>query len=54
MPLNWAWKYGADKWSQEKREQFAKNSRNLVAVEAFLNRRRESKVLMFGCHRLNN
>lgn len=43
VPLSWAWKHGADNWSQEKREQFANDPRNLVAVEASLNRQKGDK-----------
>lgn len=45
VPLSWAWKHGADKWSQEKREQFANDERNLVAVEASVNRSKGDKGL---------
>lgn len=45
VPLSWAWKHGADKWSQEKRERFANDQRNLVAVEASLNRQKGDKGL---------
>lgn len=40
-PLSFAWQHGADKWSQEKREQFANDPTNLVAVEASLNRQKK-------------
>lgn len=43
VPLSWAWKYGANKWTQEKREQFANDPRNLIAVEASLNRQKGDK-----------
>lgn len=45
VPLKWAWDHGADKWSQEKREQFANDRVNLVAVEASLNRSKGAKGL---------
>jgi hypothetical protein len=45
VPLSWAWKHGADKWNQNKREQFANDERNLVAVEASLNRQKGDKGL---------
>jgi hypothetical protein len=45
VPLKWAWEHGADKWSQEKREQFANDPVNLVAVEASLNRSKGAKGL---------
>lgn len=38
VPLKWAWEHGADSWSQEKRETFANDLRNLWPVEASLNR----------------
>lgn len=38
VPLRWAWEHGADDWSQEKRETFANDLRNLWPVEASLNR----------------
>lgn len=37
-PLKFAWTYGAEKWSEEKRVQFANDPDNLLAVEASLNR----------------
>ncbi|WP_407695840.1 GmrSD restriction endonuclease domain-containing protein [Shewanella avicenniae] len=40
-----AWQHGADKWSQDRREQFANDQRNLVAVEASLNRSKGDKGL---------
>lgn len=43
VPLSWAWKHGATAWSQSKREQFANDERNLVAVEASLNRQKGDK-----------
>ncbi|WP_212652715.1 HNH endonuclease family protein [Marinomonas sp. CT5] len=45
VPLKWAWDNGADKWSKEKREQFANDPVNLVAVEASLNRQKGAKGL---------
>ncbi|MCH1918018.1 HNH endonuclease family protein [Shewanella sp. A3A] len=45
VPLSWAWQHGADKWSQDRREQFANDQRNLVAVEASLNRSKGDKGL---------
>lgn len=45
VPLKWAWERGADKWSTEKREQFANDPANLVAVEATLNRSKGAKGL---------
>lgn len=45
VPLKWAWDHGADKWTEEKREQFANDPVNLVAVEASLNRSKGAKGL---------
>jgi hypothetical protein len=45
VPLKWAWDNGADKWSKEKRERFANDPANLVAVEASLNRQKGAKGL---------
>lgn len=38
VPLAWAWGRGAQAWNAEKREQFANDQRNLLPVEASLNR----------------
>jgi len=38
VPLAWSWDRGASGWSKEKRERFANDQTNLVAVEASLNR----------------
>lgn len=38
VPMKWAWEHGADAWTQEKRETFANDLRNLWPVEASLNR----------------
>ena len=43
VPLKWAWDHGAKSWSQSKRKQFANDERNLVAVEASLNRQKGGK-----------
>lgn len=43
IPLKWAWDNGADKWSSEKREQFANDERNLFAVDASANRSKGAK-----------
>lgn len=45
VPLSWAWKHGADQWTRDKREQFANDPRNLVAVGASLNRSKGDKGL---------
>lgn len=38
VPLNAAWDCGADKWPQERREQFANDPENLLLVSASANR----------------
>lgn len=38
VPLAWSWDRGANKWSDEKRLQFANDPVNLLPVEASLNR----------------
>lgn len=43
VPLKWAWKHGADKWSDSKREQFANDPANLISVELSLNRQKGAK-----------
>lgn len=43
VPLKWAWKRGADKWSDQKREQFANDPANLISVELSLNRQKGAK-----------
>lgn len=40
VPLKWAWDHGASHWSQDKREAFANDPRNLLVVEASLNRQK--------------
>lgn len=45
VPLKWAWDHGANEWSKEKREKFANDPVNLVAVEASLNRQKGAKGL---------
>lgn len=40
VPLKWAWDHGADRWSKEKRVQFANDEANLFAVEASVNRQK--------------
>mgnify|MGYP003626930522 FL=1 len=45
VPLKWAWDHGADKWTKSKREKFANDPINLVAVEASLNRQKGAKGL---------
>ncbi|MGQ7299758.1 HNH endonuclease family protein [Marinobacter nauticus] len=43
VPLKWAWEHGADQWTRYKREQFANDPRNLLAVESSLNRSKGAK-----------
>jgi hypothetical protein len=38
VPLAWAWERGAHAWSEERRERFANDPRNLFAVDASANR----------------
>jgi len=45
VPLKWAWEHGASQWSKEKRISFANDPRNLVSVEASLNRQKGAKGL---------
>ena len=43
IPLSWAWSHGANAWTQEHRESFASDERNLLVVEASLNRQKSDK-----------
>lgn len=43
VPLKWAWQHGANKWTDEKREQFANDPANLISVELSLNRQKGAK-----------
>ena len=43
VPLKWAWDHGADKWSDQKREQIANDEMNLFAVQASVNRQKGAK-----------
>jgi hypothetical protein len=43
VPLSWAWKHGAHKWSKDKRVKFANAPANLLSVEARLNRQKGDK-----------
>jgi hypothetical protein len=43
VPLSWAWKHGAHKWSKDKRVKFANAPANLISVEARLNRQKGDK-----------
>jgi endonuclease I len=43
VPLSWAWKHGADTWSESKRVKFANDPANLISVEASLNRQKGDK-----------
>lgn len=43
VPLAWAWERGATNWSKAKRERFANDPKNLLPVEASLNRSKGAK-----------
>lgn len=43
VPLAWAWDRGADKWDKKRRISFANDPRNLIVVEASLNRSKGAK-----------
>lgn len=43
VPLRWAWEQGANDWSEQRREQFANDPRNLWPVELSLNRSKGAK-----------
>jgi len=43
IPLKEAWESGASKWTDTKREAFANDYENLIAVESSLNRQKSSK-----------
>lgn len=43
VPLKFAWIYGAEKWTKDKRIQFANDPANLLSVEASLNRQKGAK-----------
>ena len=43
VPLKEAWESGADKWTAEKRKQFANDYDNLIAVDRSLNRQKGAK-----------
>jgi hypothetical protein len=45
VPLYWAWHRGANKWSKERRVEFANAPANLLSVEARLNRQKGAKGL---------
>ena len=45
VPLKFAWIFGADKWTKDKRIQFANDPANLLSVEASLNRQKGAKGL---------
>lgn len=40
VPSKWAWDHGAYKWTRSKRERFANDAINLIAVERSLNRQK--------------
>lgn len=37
VPLSWAWRHGADQWTEDQREQFANDPANLVVTVAHAN-----------------
>jgi hypothetical protein len=43
VPLKWAWDHGASQWTKAQREQLANDPRNLLSVEASLNRQKGAK-----------
>jgi len=43
VPLEWAWRRGADRWTPARRESFANDPVNLLPVEASLNRQKGSR-----------
>lgn len=43
VPLEWAWRHGADRWTPARREAFANDPVNLLPVEASLNRQKGSR-----------
>ena len=43
VPLSYAWKYGANKWSQDQRYAFANDPRNLLAVDGPTNGAKSDK-----------
>lgn len=43
VPLAWAWKHGADKWTPEMRERFANDHENLLVVSASMNQSKGAK-----------
>ncbi|GHA56887.1 HNH endonuclease family protein [Photobacterium aphoticum] len=45
VPLKWAWEHGADRWTLDERKAFANDPKNLVSVEASLNRQKGAKGL---------
>jgi len=45
VPLSWAWKHGANRWTDRERESFANDMVNLLPVEAKLNRAKSDKGL---------
>ncbi|KLV06285.1 hypothetical protein ABT56_09710 [Photobacterium aquae] len=45
VPLKWAWEHGANHWTLDKRKTFANDPKNLVSVEASLNRQKGAKGL---------
>ena len=43
VPLEWAWRHGADGWTDDQRKKFANDPANLFAVKASVNRAKGSK-----------
>lgn len=46
VPLKFAWEHGADKWDGERRRQFANDQRNILIVEASLNRSKGARDIL--------
>lgn len=46
VPLAFAWKHGADQWTNEDRLRFANDPRNVVIVEASLNRSKGARDIL--------
>jgi len=46
VPLKWAWEHGANLWDNEKRQDFANNEINLLAVDLRANRQKGAKGIL--------